>query len=99
MKKRKKASNWEGCYGLAKWNECSSVNKEQREEVDEASMKITLSQMDALLVMTLTDVISQDEILQGMLSSSDNNQTVLSITIWFKTLLDIVRYSWASLVW
>lgn len=56
-------------------------------------MKITLSQMDALLVMTLTDVISQDEILQGMLSSSDNNQTVLSITIWFKTLLDIVRYS------
>lgn len=61
--------------------------------MDEASMKITLSQMDALLVMTLTDVISQDEILQGMLSSSDNNQTVLSITIWFKTLLDIVRYS------
>jgi len=61
--------------------------------VDEASMKITLSQLDALLVMTLTDVISQDEILQGMLSSSDNNQTVLSITIWFKTLLDIVRYS------
>lgn len=61
--------------------------------MDEASMKITLSQMDALLVMTLTDVISQDDILQGMLSSSDNNQTVLSITIWFKTLLDIVRYS------
>lgn len=61
--------------------------------MDEASMKITLSQMDALLVMTLTGVISQDDILQGMLSSSDNNQTVLSITIWFKTLLDIVRYS------
>lgn len=61
--------------------------------MDEASMKITLSQMDALLVMTLTDVISQDDILQGMLSSTDNNQTVLSITIWFKTLLDIVRYS------
>lgn len=75
-----------------------TINKEQREEVDEASMKIMLSQMDTLLVMSLTDVISQDDILQRMLSSSDNNQTVLSRTIWFKTLLDILRYSWASLV-
>lgn len=61
--------------------------------MDEVSRKITLNQMDTLLVMTLIDVISQDDVLQRVLSSSDNNQTVLSRTIWFKTLLAILRYS------
>lgn len=32
--------------------------------MNEASMKIMVSQIDALLVTTLTDVISQDDILQ-----------------------------------
>lgn len=53
--------------------------------MNEASMKIMLRQMDAPLVMTLTDVISQDDILQRKLSSSNNSQAVLSRTVWIKT--------------
>lgn len=41
--------------------------------------------MDAPLVMTLTDVISEDNILQRKLFSSNNSQAVLSRTVWIKT--------------
>lgn len=54
------------------------INKEEREELNEASMKIMLRQIDAPLVMMLTHVISQDYVLQRNLSSSDNSQAVLS---------------------
>lgn len=60
MKKKKKASNWERMLGTGKMKWLFN-NKEEREEVDEASMKIMLSQMDTLLVMTLTDVIFSKE--------------------------------------
>lgn len=59
--------------GKAKWNEYLTTNEEQRKEANEALMKIMLRQMDAPLVMMLTDVMSQDDILQRKLSSSNNS--------------------------
>lgn len=52
--------------------------------MNEASMKIMLRQMDSPLVMMLTGIISQDDILQRKISSSNNSKAVLSRTVWIK---------------
>lgn len=41
--------------------------------------------MDAPLLRMLTDVISQDDILQRNLASSNYSQAVLSWTVWTRT--------------
>lgn len=50
----------------------------------QASTKIMLRQMDALLAMVLISVISQDDIFQINLSSRNNSQAVHNRIVWIK---------------
>lgn len=67
-----------------KWLYC---NKQRTEAGSEWSINANSAEVNgAPLLRMLTDVISQDYILQRNLASSNNSQTVLSRTVWIRTL-------------